>query len=350
MKTSPNKIFVDFEYGDLKEVILGIPFCLYADLSTAKWAQEAIKILPETEAVKMLAMAGKDSISTGKYDEMEMENNALIAILNKHGVKIWRPEIVTKEKAIENFGEKYIQLAGISQQYVRDPILVIGNNVIENSMGSLYRRCDILGMRQLFMKRVMGSGASWVAMPGLDYSSMINDGYFDKTGFPVLEGGDVLVLGKKILVGTSMNRSTGSSELGYLWLKSYLEPKGYNVEQVRLPEDILHLDVALSVPCAGVIVVCPDVFLDGIPSYFKGWKHIEVTREETRYLATNGLPIDQKHYILGVNDHFDGKLVKQGLETFGITVYTINFARHNEDGGSIRCSTHPLVRKLSKKK
>jgi hypothetical protein len=27
-------------------------------------------------------------------------------------------------------------------------------------------------------------------------------------------------------------------------------------------------------------------------------------------------------------------------------VYPIYFRRHNKDGGSIRCSTHPLVREL----
>jgi len=104
----------------------------------------------------------------------------------------------------------------------------------------------------------------------------------------------------------------------------------------------------LSVPRPGVIIVCPEVLVDGIPSYFDGWKRIEVTRKETRYLATNGLPIDKDHYILGYNDHFDGKRVKEALETIGIKVYLIYFAAHNEDGGSIRCSTHPLVRKLSK--
>lgn len=345
-KISENEIFVDYEYGDLKEVIVGVPFSIYPDLTVAKWVQEAIKILPETEVAKITAVSGQDSISIGKYAAMEKENDELIAILNRHGVKVWRPEVLTRERAINNFGEEYIRLAGVSQQYTRDPILVIGNNVIENTMGSLYRRCDILGLRCLLSQRVMGSGAKWVAMPGVDYSVMLKNGQFSKTGFPVLEGGDVLVLGNKILVGNSMNRATGSSELGYRWLKSYLEPQGYDVERVRLAEDILHLDVALSVPRPGVIIVCPEVMLDGIPACFKGWQQIKISRNETRYLAVNGLPINQSHYIMGVNDHFDGKLVKKKLEALGITVYQIYFARHNEDGGSVRCSTHPLLRKM----
>ena len=274
------------------------------DFSVAKWVQEAIKVAPETEAKKIMQRSGKDSITIGKFDKMEKENKELISVLEKHGVKVWRPEILTRERVIKNFGEEYVRFAGVSQQYVRDPILVISNNVIENTMGSLYRRSDILGLRRLFVERVAGSNARWVAMPGIDYSLMVRDGQFNKTWFPVLEGGDVIVLGKKIFVGTSLNSATGSSELGYRWLKSYLEGQGYDVERVRLPEDILHLDVALSVPRPGVIIVCPEAFVDGVPSYFNGWKRIEVSKDETRYLATNGLPIDQDHYILGYNDHF----------------------------------------------
>jgi N-dimethylarginine dimethylaminohydrolase len=345
-----NKIGVDYEYGVLREVVVGVPFMIYPDLRTSKWAQEALKILPESEVKKSMWMSGKDSITVGQFQEMEKENKELIAILENHGVKVWRPDILTRGRVVENFGEEYVHLAGVSQQYTRDPVIVIGNNVIENTMGSLYRRSDILGLVRLLRDRLMGSNARWVAMPAIDYSLMINGDQFDKTGFPVLEGGDVIVLGKKIFVGTSKNRTTGSSELGYLWLKGYLEPQGYDVERVRLPEDVLHLDVALSVPRPGVIIVCPEVFIDGIPSYFKGWKRIEVSREETRYLATNGLPIDKEHYIMGYNEHFDGKCVRKALEECGIKVYPVSFAGHTQLGGSIRCSTLPFVRKLDEGK
>jgi N-dimethylarginine dimethylaminohydrolase len=344
----PHKINVDYEYGTLKEVVVGVPYNIYPDLSVAKWAMETIKILPESEARKGMARSGKDSIEIGKFQVMEKENKELIAVLEKNGVKVWRPEILTKKRVEENYGSEFVRLAGVSQQYTRDPVIVIGNNVIENTMGSLYRRADILGLVNLLKNRVMDSNARWVSMPAIDYSLMFKGNDFDKTGFPVIEGGDVIVLGKNIFVGTSMNRSTGSSELGYLWLKKYLEPQGYDVERVRLPEDILHLDVALSVPRPGLIIVCPEVFIDGIPSYFKGWKRINISREETRYLAVNGLPIDKDRYIMGYNDNFNWKSLKKALEKNGITVYPVYFAAHNEDGGSIRCSTLPFIREVNK--
>ena len=340
-------IFVDYEYGDLKEIVVGVPFLIYPDLSVARWLADSLKVLPESEAQKVRERSGKDAVQIGKYDIMEEENKQLIAVLEKHGVKVWRPELLSRERVAANFGEEYVRFAGACQQYVRDPIAVIGDHVIENAMGSLYRRADILGFRKLFLERVLGSGGRWVSMPGLDYSLMVRDGMFDKTGFPVLEGGDVVVLGRKVLVGTSENRATGSSELGYLWLESYLAPFGYDVERVRLTEDILHLDIVLSVPRPGLFIECPGAFVDGIPSFFDGWERIELAKEEVRYLAANGLPIDKSHYIMGYNDYFDGEKLAAALEGYGVTVYRIPFGHHTEDGGSIRCSTHPLVRRMS---
>jgi N-dimethylarginine dimethylaminohydrolase len=216
-------------------------------------------------------------------------------------------------------------------------------------MGSLYRRADILGFRKLFLDRLLGSDARWVAMPGVDYSLMIREGLFEKTGFPVLEGGDVIVLGKTVLVGISANPATGSSELGYQWLKSYLGPMGYEVKDVPLQKEILHLDIALSVPRPGLIIVCPDAFVRGIEEYFPKheWKTIMFSVEEATHLAINGLPINQDTYVIGTNEHFDAEKLERDLNDHGVrTVYRIPFAHHTEDGGSIRCSTHPLVRRM----
>lgn len=341
------EIYVDYEYGDLQEVVVGIPYGVYPDLDFVPWLQEAMKVLPESEAAKLEARSGMDTIELGKYDAMEKENAALMDILQQYGVKVWRPEMLDRERVAGNFGVEHVVAAGAEQQYTRDPMLVIGNNVIENTMGSLPRRADILGLCRLFLQRVLGSNARWVSMPVADYALMLGDGDYDKSLFPVLEGGDVIVLGKKILVGNSANRAFGSSELGYRWLKSYLEPQGYEVERVPLSADILHLDVALSVPRPGLIIVCPEVMVEGVPAYFDGWERIEVSREDTRYLAVNGLPLNPNVYIMGYNDHFDGAQVRSGLERAGIKVHSVYFGAHNEDGGSIRCSTHPFVRRLT---
>jgi len=40
---------VDYEYGNLKEAIVGVPLVIYPDLDVANWVQEGLKILPESE-------------------------------------------------------------------------------------------------------------------------------------------------------------------------------------------------------------------------------------------------------------------------------------------------------------
>jgi N-dimethylarginine dimethylaminohydrolase len=343
-----SEIYVDYEYGDLREVIVGVPFMVYPDLDVADWVQEALKVLPESERKKIIERSGKTSIEIGKYDAMEKENQKLIAIFQKHGIKVWRPEVLSRERLVINLGENIVRYCGVAFQYARDPIAVIGDNVIELTLASLNRIADLLAYRQLFMDRVFGSNAKWFAMPKVDYNTMFEGGRYDKNKFPVLEGGDIHVFGKKILVGTSSNATVGSNELGYRWLKSMLEPQGYEVERVPIKEAFQHLDIVLSAVRPGLAIVCRDAFFEGIPSYFDDWTLIDVSKDDAQRMATNGMPIDPTHYIMSYNEHYDGKRVQEELEAEGISVYRIFFGNHNEDGGSIRCSTHPLLRRLSK--
>jgi hypothetical protein len=77
-------IHVGFEYGTLKEVIVGIPLMIYPDLEVADWAQEALRILPEYEKQKFVERSGQSTRGTAKETAMEAENQALINILQKH--------------------------------------------------------------------------------------------------------------------------------------------------------------------------------------------------------------------------------------------------------------------------
>ena len=343
MQSKKPYIGVDYEYGRLREVIVGGAFALYPDVAKAVWIQEALKILPEDEAQKGLERSGKNSREIGKYAKMEVENQALIKVLEAHDVKICRPSELSIEQVAANYGEEFTVTNGFQFIYSRDPIAVIGNNVIELSMGSAMRRADILAYRTLLKERIMDSNALWYAMPALDYFTL-SRGSYDKNRFPVLEGGDIIVLGKKILVGTSKNPMVGSSPLGIAWLQSLLAPQGYDVEAVPLKDHFLHLDVALSVPKPGLIIACLNAFCNGLPSFFAGWKIIDVSEEDAQRLAVNGLPIDEQHYILGTNGSRKWDKIVHSLNSEGIQVDSIPFENHNEDGGSIRCATHPLLR------
>lgn len=343
-----DSIHVDYEYGDLVEVIVGRGVMRYPDVEKAAWAAEGMKVLPESEAAKVRERSGKDSRDLPKYGLVEAENDALIAILEDFGVTVRRPDEITDDQVAANYGEEWL-VNGYIQTYSRDPMFVVGDNVIELAPGAPNRRAEQLGYRRLYRERVLGSGAKWFQMPLVDVTAMSRHDY-DKDDHPALEGGDLLVLGDTVLAGTTLNTAVGSSATGVAWLTDILAPQGYTVERVRLAEQFLHLDVCLSIPRDGLAIACPEAFVDGLPPQLEGWDLIEVTSEQSRFLACNGLPLDPYNYILGTNDDEDGTTVRIGLEERGITVHELPFGNHTEDGGSIRCSTHPLVRRLGARK
>lgn len=337
-------INVDYEWGDLREVIVGLPVMRYPDVGRAAWMAKALEVLPESEASKARERSGKHSKhDLDKYARMEAECEELIEILEGLDVTVHRPSELTDDLVAANYGSEWLP-NGYIQAYSRDPIFVVGDFVIELAPGAPNRRAEILGFRKLLGERLAGSAARWVQMPAVDAAAMASADY-SKDDAIVLEGGDLLVLGKTVLAGTSENPKVGSSARGVEWLRSLLGPEGYTVERVPLREDFLHLDVALSLPRQGLAIACREAMVDGLPEAIVDWDLIEVSAEQARFLACNGLPVDRDNYILGYNEDEDGSTVQEGLEARGIEVHRLAYGHHTEDGGSIRCSTHPLLRR-----
>ncbi|MDS1002705.1 arginine deiminase family protein [Clostridium sporogenes] len=337
-------IYVDFEYGKLKEVIIGIPYEVYGDPSTPS-LRESFKYLSKTELEKVISRAGKstkeifEKKSRNKYELMEEENEKLINILKKFDIKIYRPKLLSKQLIKEKYGEDVLK-SGYIQQYSRDPFVVIGNNIIELSTSTPVRRAEIFSYKEIFRYRIANSqGVKWISMPKVPSLEM------DKNKDPMLEGGDIIVLGDTILVGTVQGNVKRSNEQGYIWLKNYLGNK-YKVIQVHIKEGVLHLDCILSVPRKGLVILCSEALINGIPSYFKDWDIIDISLEESKGLCANGLPIDEENYILSYNDKYKNERIKLELESRGINVFMVYFENHNEDCGSIRCSCNPLLRKV----
>ncbi|WP_343101179.1 hypothetical protein [Romboutsia sp. MSSM.1001216sp_RTP31141st1_G3_RTP31141_220114] len=119
----------------------------------------------------------------------------------------------------------------------------------------------------------------YVSLPMVDTSEGLNS----ELG-PFLEGGDVLVLYKTVFVG---NSGQASNDNGYRWLKSFLGHFGYNVVQVPLKNNVLHLDCALSLVRDGLMIVCEEALINGIPEELKNWDKISVPYSDVSRLAVN---------------------------------------------------------------
>jgi len=270
---------------------------------------------------------------------LEEENLALMNILNSLGVKVYRPEEITVDFIKKNYGSD-ILLNGFSQDFSRDNIAVIGNNLIELNLRTPLRKVDISGFRELLLDKCTQDGVRWFSMPHTELLAPPSP-----PDTPLLEGGDVIVLGRTILVGNTRNPSVGSNEAGFRWLKNILG-SSYDVVRIPLREDVLHLDCVLSVPHEGLAIVCEEAFVDGLPNHIKGWDLIRVSIESAQRLAVNGIPVDSKNYIISFNKHNDNKYLQSELEKRNIRVHRVFFGTHNGQGGSLRCATQPLIRKV----
>ncbi|NCC24373.1 MAG: hypothetical protein EOM25_04100 [Deltaproteobacteria bacterium] len=341
-----NAVYVDSEYGALKEVIVGLPYGKTPELD-CPWLQETLKVLPEDEAEYTRATAGlsweKMIHPVKKKSETELleeENLELIAVLESLGVKVHRPKPLTEDFIAQNYG-KEILANGFSQDFPRDNMIVIGNQVIEFNLRTMLRRADISGFKDILTAKFQEGGMRWISMPHAAPLAQT------PPNEPALEGGDFVFVGDTLLLGNTKNPSVGSNEAGYEWIKRTVGNE-YKVVRVPLIEKILHLDCVLSIPRKGLAIVCEEAYVDGLPDCIKDWDLIKVPLEDAARLAVNGLPVDEKNYIMSYNDHVKNDFIRKQLEHRGVTVHPVYFGTHNGQGGSIRCATQPLKRTSSK--
>lgn len=321
-------IYVESEFAPLRKVVLTqsefVFPCEEDDADDYAFLPEEILDLYEG-----IDIAGKDyrEVFPERQYRWEQERENLKKVLEKYGVQVLRPRLLT------DYEKEVNRQRGSSNFFVRDPFFTIGSSVIEGSLRLFHRRNEILPIRNVLIEETYGSDAYYVAVPQAD----ISGGIYSDAG-PFLEGGDVLVLGKTIFVG---NSGLASNHNGYLWLKSYLSHWDYQVIEVPLRKDVLHLDCALSLVREGLMIVCEEVLPNGIPEPLKDWDRINVSARDVAYLAVNGLPVNEQVYI--TDTKFEG--IAAELERRNIHVELVDFEISRSLGGSFRCSTQPLERR-----
>ena len=338
------KIFVNYEYGKLIEATVGRANGLYPDINI-DWMKKELEGLSMEEKKKAIENSGKKNEeiilknNKSKFQTLEEENLELIKILKEYKVKIHRPKAFDNSFLKKSLGIESLK-SGYIQQFSRDPFVVINDTIIELSMSKPLRKSEIFGYSELFNKISLEEDrGKVVAMNKSPYLDLIEEEY------PIIEGGDVLVLGDKILVGNSCGANKRSNDLGFKWLQKYLG-KDFEVIKINLKKSVLHLDCALSIPKEGLAIISKNSFIDKIPKFLEKYDFIEVSLEEAnKGFACNGISLDENNYILSYNDSFDNCRVEKELNKKGINVEKIYFQGHNDDGGSVRCTCNSLIRK-----
>ncbi|MCV7236874.1 amidinotransferase [Mycolicibacterium celeriflavum] len=263
-----------------------------------------------------------------RQQQWESERENLSSLLERYGVEVLRPRLLTDAEKAAGDGDGYANF------FVRDPWFTVGDFVIEGSLRLPHRRLEVLTSREILNSRALTGSCTYVALP----QPAIPDGDSEDNGAgPFLEGGDVLVYDKHVFVGHS---GLASNPLGIRWLNELLTPLGYTVETVRLAPNFLHLDCALGLVREGLLVACPDGLIDGLPATLEGWERIDVSEEDGIALGTNGLPISPDVYITDPAFRHIGDRIAE----HGVTVEYVDFAISRGLGGSFRCTTQPLRR------
>lgn len=325
------KVSVDHEWGTLQEVICGIP-----NFRIPNEIPSAVYNYAPTEGIKFLqANPGKSlrEADPALYKKTAAQMDAAVAIMEARGIRVHRLEEVTDA---ENAYGSEIFPASVIQYFPRDPVLVIGNRVIETELYLPVRRRERFGVRRAIAERLSGSNAQLVSMPPAVPVPEQEDGSWGPG--PFLEGGDVFLLGKDIYVGVSGN---ASNTAGVQWLRQYLGSE-YNVHEIKLTKKFLHLDCCLATPRPGLAIICREAFVDGIPEFLNGWELIDVSFKDAKEkLACNGLVLSEKTIMIAKGlDH-----LAKALRDAGQEVIETPFDAVYQNAGAFRCWHHPLVRK-----
>lgn len=315
-----SRIFVESEFAPLRTVVLT--------------QSEAGGGPLESRAVRDRRVGGQ------RFDQQrwEAERDAFRVVLEKHGVEVLRPRLFTAAE------KEAGRASGYTNFFVRDPWFTVGNLVIEGSLRFYHRRLEILPCRDIFEARVYPADCIYAAVPqppaiaGRGKPAEIFPAIdIDPGPGPFLEGGDVLVWGKRLYVG---NSGLASSELGIEWLRKLVAPHGYSVERVPLKSNTLHLDCAIGMVREGLLTVCREVLPEGLPRSLRDWEQIAVTEPQALRLGTNGFPINPDVYVTDPEFRDIGARIEQ----HGIHVEYVDFPISRSFGGAFRCSTQPLWR------
>lgn len=144
-----------------------------------------------------------------------------------------------------------------------------------------------------------------------------------------LEGGDVLRVGKTLIVG----RSGRTTNLGIESLAAFAEPLGFKVVIVDVPSGVLHLSTAATMVGDGVVIGLPEVLKD--PA-FNGLERIPV--EDGPLEACNVLAIGD--HVIASGDY----AVHQALERRGFTVHRVDLSEFvKADAGPTCLALLPLA-------
>ncbi|MCC3357002.1 dimethylarginine dimethylaminohydrolase family protein [Bacillus sp. REN16] len=227
-----------------------------------------------------------------------------------HFVKILRDHKI--EVILLPYHKKYPE-----QVFTRDIGFTLGETVFVADMAS-----EIRGGEENVLK-------VWLEDEEISYYNIIGH---------QIEGGDVIIDRDRVYIGLSSR--TNQEAIDHL--KKLLN-KQFEIITIDFEKKYLHLDCVFNIVSPDLALIYPPALKpENIELLKSKYDLIEVTDEEAFTLGTNVLSIGDKKIIsLPVNKKVNEELEKRGFEIIEVDITEII-----KSGGSFRCCTLPIERKM----
>lgn len=324
------------EWGALREVIVGRP-----DGGQIAKADRGLF------AVEYQDLGSIEAIPSGKYpqwllDETEEDLLAFIAVLERAGITVRRPEAFDHSRV---FSTPDWSSDGQYNYCPRDLFVVSGQTIIEAPMTLRARQFETISFRKILLD-YLEHGARWIVAPKprlLDEAYQVGDANARAITEvePIFDAANILRLGRDLLylVSDSGNR------FGAKWLQSTLGPD-YRVHACDQLYRGTHVDTTLAVIRPGLVVVNGQrVSPTNLPALFRNWDVIYLDSVvdigyttlpyASEWIGINLVMLDPETAVVDRNQI---PLIRS-LEARGVTVVPLGIRHARTLGGGFHCVT-----------
>ncbi len=308
-----SRISVFDEWGTLEETVLGTASSVYFPGPHPIEAESRRSLGERLFKATLYGLAGGLRVPDFLRRRYVRELDAFAEVLDRHGVKILRPDDVhpTSDEPL-----------GLGQMFSRDPLMAVGSDLIEGRLQIGMRRKENRGLHPR-IATLAGEGAAVSTLADED---------------ACLEGGDVVVDWPYVYVGIGRY---ASNLAGATWLQQRLGSRA-QVVPVRLREaSILHLDCCMTLTGPGRGIIHRPALQDPLPEPLNRYDFIDIDAETRRQMGGNILMLDPETIVVQRRH----TALAEALTARGLKVAPVGFTAHADLEGAFRCATAPLRRR-----
>jgi hypothetical protein len=285
-------------------------------------------------------------------EDLEMLSNTLKGL----GVVVHRPKSIDHSK---KFSTPEWETTGWYTYCPRDLLLPLDNVIIETPSPMRSRYFETRAYYDYLYKQVK-DGTQWICAPKpvLEDSSYQLDELNDATLLNneiVFDAPNVVRLGRDLLCQVS----NSGNQLGFEWLKTILEPKGYRFHIAEKYYSYAHFDSTVIPLRPGLVLFNGDRLTpDWYPTIFESWEKIFFPGDKlavpkanlpggiapcSKYIGLNLLSVNESLVIV---DQEQTKLMRE-LSKHGIESIGLPMRQSRSLSGGFHCATLDVKRKGS---